>query len=135
MSPQVNLHKSPKKSRLHNLEAALNLLVLNKVVRAETLGDWSGSPEGKTVTFCPRTLALSAMVARISIVLTAHHYFLPRPISHNINATTNTITITPVQIPALKMPAMASQLDKVVSRKNAMIKTEIFFDCSISVVF
>ena len=57
MSPQVNLHKSPKKNRLHNLEAALNLLALNKVVKAETLGDWSGSPEGKTVTFCPRTLA------------------------------------------------------------------------------
>ena len=57
MSPQVNLHKSPKKSHLHNLEAALDLLTLSKVVKAETLGDWSGSPEGKTATFCPRTLA------------------------------------------------------------------------------
>ena len=39
MSPQVYLHKSPKKSHLHNLEAALDLLALSKVVKAETLGD------------------------------------------------------------------------------------------------
>ena len=57
MSPQVNLLKSALKSRLHNLEAALKLLTLSKVIKADTLGDWSGSPEGKTVTFYPRTLA------------------------------------------------------------------------------
>jgi hypothetical protein len=38
------------------------------------------------------------------------YYFLLLPISQRIRKTTSATPITPVQIPALKIPAMASQL-------------------------
>ena len=41
-------------------------------------------------------------------------YFLDLPINHNTKATTITIPITPVHIPALKIPPIASQLDNVI---------------------
>lgn len=46
------------------------------------------------------------------------NYFLPLLTKYNIRATIATMIITPVHIPALKMPAIASQLVIVITKKN-----------------
>ena len=54
-------------------------------------------------------------------------YFLALPISQSTNAIMATTTITPTHIPALKIPAIASQLVRVTqSTSKVEINTFVF---------
>lgn len=61
---------------------------------------------------------------RIRHIKRADIYFLPLFTKYNIRATIATTTMTPVQIPALNIPAMASQLVMVNTKKNRTLNND-----------
>lgn len=61
---------------------------------------------------------------RIRCIRRIGNYFLPLLTKYNIRATIATITITPVHIPALKIPAIASQLVIVTTKKNRTLNND-----------
>jgi hypothetical protein len=59
-----------------------------------------------------------------SVSLQEFFHFLLLPTKYNISPTIKTIIMTPVHTPALKMPAIASQLVMVSTKKNNTLSND-----------